>query len=179
MQAAKPSSKAAELLGETGKTLSLLEDFGPAFERRVLEALRPLLAEEVGRVVPKEAKFERDMMPGVYQEYHDPKNVVWVFASPPKTPAGEYFFVKFELDPKNAEADERAAKLAWRERNEIALPLESFMKLKEELKVAIMKGRQDQSLYLQAKELIYRRMGEVIGGDEGQTHASSVLDQGD
>ncbi len=167
MQAAKPSSKAAELLEETRRTLSLLEKYGPASEQRVLEALRPSMAEEVDGVVPQEAVYERYMMPGVFEEYHDPKNDIWVFAFLPETPGGGYLLGKFESDPKDAEANERAANEGWRERRVAGMRLEPFMKLKEELKVAIMTGHQDQNLYLTAKELIYRRMGEVIRGDKG------------
>lgn len=167
MQAAKPSSKAAELLEETRRTLSLLEGYGPACEQRVLEALRLSMTEEVSGVVPQAAVFERYMMPGVFEEYHDPKNDVWALALPPKTPGEEYALVKTESDPKDAEANERAAKEGWRERRAVGMRLESFVKLKEELKVAIMTGRQDQNLYLPAKELIYRRMGEAIEGDKG------------
>ncbi len=167
MQAAKPSNKAAQLLEKARRTLSLLERYGPACEQRVLEALRPSVAEGVGGVVPQEAVYERYMMPGVFEEYHDPKNDIWVFAFPPKTPGGEYSFVKSESDPKDAGANERAAKKGWRERGVAGIRLESFMKLKEELKVAVMTGQQDLNLYLPAQELIYRRMGKVIEGDEG------------
>jgi hypothetical protein len=41
LQGAKPIIRAAELLGEVRKTLSLLEVYIGSFQRRVLEALRP------------------------------------------------------------------------------------------------------------------------------------------
>lgn len=166
MQAAKPSERAAELLGETRKTLSLLEKYGHACEQRALEALRFPMAEEIDGVVVQEAVFQRYMMPGVFEKYHNPKNDIWVSGTPPKTPGGEYTFIRFETDPKDAEANERAAREGWKERREVAMPLEAFLKMKEGLKGAVMTGLQDQNLYLPAKELIYRRMGEAIEGDK-------------
>jgi hypothetical protein len=167
LQAINPSEKAAELLGEARKTLSLLEMFGQASKQRIVEALRLSMAEEIGGVVLQERKFQRYMMPGLLEEYHDSKNDIWVMGIPPGASGGEFTFARFETDPKNAETNERVAKEGWRERSAVALTLEAFLKMKEKLKVALITGLQDQNLHVPAKELIYRRMGEIIEGDEG------------
>ncbi len=170
MQAGRPSSRAADLLEETRRTLSLLEGYGPECERLILAALRPLVAEEVGAVVPQEAKYQRYAAPGVYDEYHDPTSDSWVMAFPPKSPGNpgrEYLFVRAVSDPTKAEAMELDARRGWMEHHIACLRLEAFVKLKEDLRVAIVAGQEDQNLYLPAKELIYKRMGEVNRGGEG------------
>ncbi|MBI3859209.1 MAG: hypothetical protein HY296_03070 [Thaumarchaeota archaeon] len=169
MQAGAPSRKAAGLFEETRRTLSLLEGFGAACELRALEALRLWMAEGLSQVVPPEGLHQRYMMSGVLEEYHDPKNEIWVLAFPPKAPGEGYQLIRIEVDPKDAEATERAAEEGWRKQEAVGLRLESFVKLKEELKVAIMAGHQDQSLYLTPKELVYRRIGEVIAGAKAWT----------
>lgn len=164
MQSAKPNSKPAELLEETGKMLDGISRFGPACESRALEALRQSLTHEMDQFVAETQK--------AIAAWREPVRLLplqnpeaWVAIHPQQAPRGQHQRRVMKLERTDARAHEEEAREEWKKERKARIRFDSLLKLVEGLKTAILSGHEDQNLSLEASELVYMRVGDALSGN--------------